>query len=146
MSPFAPPTLAALADRLGGAGIACLAHPQDDDLLAGGDTLLLLLEDPARVPESWDLAVILPEALKTAGTGLRVLALLPAAAKALAGRYGITVFPALMLLREGGYVGSIEGLRDWDGYRHAIAALRAQPVVRAPGIGIAIQTSAAGCH
>jgi hydrogenase-1 operon protein HyaE len=49
--------------------------------------------------------------------------LLPAVANAVAPRYGVRRWPALVLLRGGQYVGAIEGIRDWDEYRFQVARL-----------------------
>lgn len=111
---------------------------------AAGDRVILFAEDPVRVPESWDALVVLPELLKLQPGGFT--AVLPdlAAARMLAPRYGIARFPALLFLRDGGYVGAIEGLRDWDVYVREFAAMPARPVGRAP---LALRAeSSAGCH
>jgi hydrogenase-1 operon protein HyaE len=54
-------------------------------------------------------------------------------------------WPALLLLRAGGYVGAIEGLRDWDDYLASIGALLEAPVTRPPGIGVAVRGGAPAC-
>lgn len=109
-----------------------------------GDRVVLFPEDPLRVPESWDALVVLPELLKLQPGRFAAGLLDPAAARALAPRYGIAQWPALLFLRDGGYVGAIEGLRDWDAYARAFAAMPEKPVGRAP---LALRAAAAaGCN
>ena len=74
---------------------------------------------------------------------------MPDAARAIAVRYGFRRWPALVVLRDGGYVGAIDGLRNWDDYLGEVARLLAAPVTRPPSIGIAVSGPGApgpGCH
>lgn len=118
----------------------------DDFIGMPGSALILFAEDPARVPETWDLTVILPELVDALATPLRVGILAPAAARSLAPRYGISLWPALLLLRDGQYLGSIEGLRDWGIYLRRLAELLAAAPSRPPGIGIAVASAGSTCH
>lgn len=113
-----------------------------------GDALLFFTEDPVQYRETLDLAVILPEIVGALETVVRVGVLLPAAARALAPRYGFRRWPALVWLREGGYVGAIDGLRDWSDYRAECARLAKAPVTRPPAIGVAVRAAGEtpGCH
>lgn len=113
-----------------------------------GKAVILFAEDPARVPESWDLTIILPEALGHYGKieNIRVGMMMPDVAKPLAGRYGIGIWPALLFLKDGAYVGVIEGLKDWDVYRNLVPQLLATEPSRAPGIGIAVRSAHASSH
>jgi hydrogenase-1 operon protein HyaE len=88
-----------------------------------GDTLLFFADDPERIKETLDLAVILPEIANAFPGRFEVGVLLPAVANAVAPRYGVRRWPALVLLRDGQYVGAIEGIRDWDEYRFHVARL-----------------------
>lgn len=88
-----------------------------------GDTLLFFADDPERIKETLDLAVILPEVANAFPGRFEVGVLLPAVANAVAPRYGVRRWPALVLLRDGQYVGAIEGIRDWDEYRFHVARL-----------------------
>jgi hydrogenase-1 operon protein HyaE len=106
-----------------------------------GATLVVFLEDPARYRETLDLAVIAPEIARAFPGAFRTAVLSPAAAREIAPRYGLRRWPALVLLRDGGYVGAVEGLRDWSGYLDAIASLLAAPVVRPPGLGVAVRAA-----
>lgn len=116
---------------------------------APGPAVVLFAEDPAKVPETWDLTIILPEAMKPMAGAVRVGLLAPAASRQLAARYGIRFWPALLVLRDGQYLGSIEGLKDWTTYARQLPELVAAEPTRAPGIGIPVAaagTCAPTCH
>jgi len=114
---------------------------------AAGDAVALFTEEPERTPEAWDLAVIFPDLLAAMGVPLRAAVLPPQAAHALRGRYGINRLPALLFLRDGGYVGAVEGLRDWAEFLTECRSLLQAPVARAPGIGITLAAAEiSGCH
>lgn len=126
-------------------GLELLDAARFEAFAAGpGERAILFAEDPVRVPESWDALVVLPELLKSLPA--RIAAGLPdiAAARRFAPRYGIRVWPALLLLRDGGYVGAIEGMRNWEAYVREFSAMLARPAGRAP---LAVRAeAAAGCH
>ncbi len=105
---------------------------------AAGVRLLVFTEDPVRYRETLDLAVIVPELMRAFPGRFTTGVLLPDDARAMAARFGFRRWPALVVLRDGGYVGAIDGLRNWDEYVTAIAQLLEAPVTRAPGIGIAV--------
>lgn len=142
--------LAALLDRFEKLhGFARLDEAGFGDFAAApGDCVVLFAEDPARVPETWDVAVVLPEVLKDLGGRLRAGVLDMASARRLAPRYGFGTWPALVFLRDGGYVGVIEGMRDWAVYRREASAMLGKPVGRAPTLGVAVRAEGAAgtCH
>ena len=113
-----------------------------------GHTLLVFTEDPVRFKETLDLAVIAPEVAKAFDGVFRSGVLLPADARKAAPRYGFARWPALVLLKDGQYVGAIDGLRNWDEYVEDMRHLLTSEPTRAPTIGIAVKsTGAAGhCH
>jgi len=120
----------------------------DAFVAAPGHALLFFSEDPALYRETLDLCVILPEIAGVFGGRFRIGVLLPAAARAVAPRYGFRRWPALVMLRDGGYVGAIDGLRNWDDYLAETARLLEAPVARPPSIGIAVRAAgdAPTCH
>lgn len=81
-----------------------------------GEAVLFFTEDPARFREVTDLAVILPEIRLAASRPFRIGVLPPPLANAKAATYGVRRWPALVFLRDGGWLGNIEGLRDWSDY------------------------------
>ena len=116
--------------------------------VAPGHALLFFSEDPVHYRETLDLCVILPEIASAFDGRLRIGVLLPVAARAAAPRYGFRRWPALVMLRDGGYVGAIDGLRNWDDYLAETARLLEAPVARPPSIGIAVRAAgdAPTCH
>ncbi|CAL96410.1 hydrogenase-1 operon protein HyaE [Azoarcus olearius] len=119
---------------------------------APGTAVLLLTDDPVRCPEAWDMVVVLPEALK-AVPGLRPAVAAPEASRAIAAGFGITRYPALLVLRGEGaapghdYVGALEGMRDWQVLVQSLATLAAAPAGRRPGIGIPVLGAGpSSCH
>lgn len=120
-----------------------------DFAAAEGDSVILLTYDPVRVPETLDVLVVLPEVLKPHGGRFRCAVMDPEQSQAVKTRFGITRWPALVFQRGGGYVGMIEGMRDWDEFVAEVGAMLDKPVGRAPSIGIAVTTtggSESGCH
>lgn len=135
---------AVLLDRLAKRnGFVRLDEGHFDAFAAGsGDRVVLFADDPVRVPETWDVLVVLPELLKSFGHRLQAGVPDVATARHRAQRYGFRVWPALVFLRDGGYVGTIEGMRDWEAYLREVSALLEKPVGRMPGIGIAVRSAA----
>jgi hydrogenase-1 operon protein HyaE len=103
-----------------------------------GAGVVLLTDEPDTAAENWDTAVIFPELLAAMGNPLRAAIMRPEHARSLMTRFGLGRLPALLFLRDGGYVGAIEGLRDWSEYVDECAAMLQKPVSRAPSIGIAV--------
>lgn len=153
---YATPTADRLVARLTQlceqAGFVLLDQAGFDSFCAQpGEALILFAEDPQKVPETWDMSVILPELVKSLALPLRVGLLPPEAARALAPRYGIRLWPALLALRQGDYLGAIEGLKDWAVYRSQLNVLLAGTTSRPPSVGIPVHTAgavgaAASCH
>lgn len=153
MSLYSNPTLARLAEHFQRltAQHGCTvvtADGFDDFVNEPGESVILFTEDPQRVPETWDIAVILPELIKGLSTRPRVGLLAPLDAHAVSSRYGIRLWPALLCLRGGAYLGVIEGLKDWSVYAAQLPQLLAAPESRPPSIGIPVQTfgASASCH
>jgi hydrogenase-1 operon protein HyaE len=112
-----------------------------------GNGVALLTEEPDIAPESWDLAVIFPELLAAIGVQLRTTIIRPEGAKILQTRFGLSKLPAILFVRDGGYVGAIEGLRDWSEFVREFAEMLQKPISRAPSVGIAVTAiSSSACH
>ncbi len=84
--------------------------------------MLVFTEDPVRYKETLDLAVIAPEVARAFAGQFRVGVLYPEAARKVAPRFGFARWPALVMVRDGAYVGAIDGLRNWDEYLEADGA------------------------
>ena len=115
-----------------------------------GLAMLVFAEDPERFKETLDIAVIVPELHAAAGRGFRVGLLPPAAARAVAPRYGFARWPAFVMLRDGQYLGAVDGIRDWDVYQAELNRLLAAAPSRPPSVGIAVrvagQAAEPDCH
>jgi len=147
-----PRAMHPLLERLVGLCGAAVLEPGGFDAWAGepGTALLVFTEDPVLYRETLDLAVIVPELAQVLPGGFRTGVLLPAAARALAPRYGFRRWPALVLLKDGHYVGAIDGLREWQVFLEELARLLASEPTRPPSGGIAVTAEGGpaerGCH
>jgi hydrogenase-1 operon protein HyaE len=148
----APTPLHPLLARFASTLSAPVLDPDAFDAWAArpGHALVFFSEDPVQYRETLDVAVITPELAKAFPDRFRCALLLPDAARAIAVRYGFRRWPALVLLRDGGYVGAIDGLRDWSDYVDELQRLLEAPPSRPPSIGIAVKSLGAGdapaCH
>lgn len=116
-----------------------------EDFVGGsGNCILFFAGDPDRYPESLDVAAVLPELLKAFSGHFRVGLVRAEAEVALQVKFGFGVWPALVFLRGGDYIGVLTGIRDWDEYLREISLLLVAPASRPPSIGIAVQTPAGG--
>lgn len=111
---------------------------------APGDCILFFAGDPGRYPESMDVAAVLPELLKAFPGHFRVGLVRTEAEVALQVKFGFSVWPALVFLREGDYIGVLTGIRDWDEYLREISLLLSAPPTRPPTLGVAVQVQADG--
>ena len=115
-----------------------------------GLAMLVFAEDPDRFKETLDIAIIVPELHVAAGRGFRVGLLPPAAARAVAPRYGFARWPAFVMLRDGQYLGAVDGVRDWDVYQAELQRLLVATPSRPPSVGIPVkvagQAAEPDCH
>jgi hydrogenase-1 operon protein HyaE len=148
----APLALHPLLARLVETTSAAVLEPDGFDAWASapGGALLVFTEDPVLYRETLDLAVIVPELAQAFPGRFRTGVLLPAAARAVAPRYGFRRWPALVLLKDGRYVGAIDGLREWQVFVAELDALLAAEPTRPPSIGIAVaaagEPAGRACH
>ncbi len=148
LSPALHPLLTRLVTETG----AALLDPSTYDGWAQqpGAAMVVFAEDPDRFKETLDLAVIVPELFAAAQRGFRVALLPPAASRTLAPRYGFTRWPAFVMLRDGQYLGAVDGIRDWDDYVAELARLLAAEPSRPPTVGIPVLAAGASteppCH
>lgn len=112
---------------------------------APGHALLVFTEDPVRYKETLDLAVIAPEVVRAFAGRFRGGVLLPPDARKAAQRYGFARWPALVVLKDGRYVGAVDGLRNWEEYVEDVQRLLDAEPTRAP-IGIAVNSAGAAGH
>ncbi|MBI5718046.1 MAG: hydrogenase [Burkholderiales bacterium] len=144
-APAAHPLIARLLACTGGVEV----RPADTEAFeaADGDAVLFFGGDPVRFPEALDVAVVLPELLAAAGRRMRVGVVPRDAEDAVARRYAVQRWPSLVLLRDGGYLGTLSGMQDWDVFVEALRTLLARTPGRRPAATIAIHAAdAAACH
>ncbi len=111
---------------------------QLDELTEGPHvTVLFHTGDPTQHRETNDVAVILPELVKAFPNRLRPAVVSRRSERELQRRYGFRRWPALVFLREQGYLGAITGVRSWRDYLDEIEALLAARPVPPPGFGTA---------
>ena len=108
--------------------------------------MLVFIEDPLRVRETLDIAVIVPQLMHAFPGRFRVGVLLPEAARPLHARYGFRRWPAFVVLSSGKHVGAVDGLRNWDEYLREVAQLLEAAPTRPPTIGIPVKTAGADAH
>lgn len=126
------------------------ADEVDDWARLPGVAMLVFAEEPDRYKETLDLAVVVPELHAARPRAFRVGLLRPVVARAIAPRYGFARWPAFVMLRDGAYLGAVDGIRDWDVYLAELDRLLAADPVRPPSVGIPVRVAGAaadaGCH
>lgn len=111
-----------------------------DPEFPAGLAVLLLTEDPQRNLESLDACVILPEALKALRERVSRYVAGPQATAVLMSRYGVVRAPAVVFLRDGEFVGVLNGIRDWGEYRNEVERLVNGPTQPKP-FGIPVRAA-----
>ncbi len=110
----------------------------DRVLTRAGTMALFLTEDPKRYPETNDVAVVLPELIAAHNGAFRVAVVDRELEKRLQESYQITIWPSLVFLRDGRYLGTIAKMRDWSEYMTLIAGILQRQPTRNPGIGVPV--------
>lgn len=105
-----------------------------------GLVALLLTEDPQRNLEVLDACVILPEALTALGDRVQRWVAGPETAAVLMPRYGVVRAPSVVFLRDGQYVGALNGIRNWNEYLAEVDSLLKGPAQPKP-IGIPVRNA-----
>jgi hydrogenase-1 operon protein HyaE len=109
--------------------------------------LLFFAGDPARYPESHDVAVILPELLKRFAGCIAAALVDPEAEPELQARYRFDAWPALVLLRRGAYLGAITRIHSWAEYVAELETLLSSETKPLPGFKIPVVAEPAErCH
>ena len=105
----------------------------DDFLKDSGEVVLFIAGNAARFPETNDVAVILPEILKELRGRLTATVIAPESEREVQKRYHFNKFPALIFLRDGGYLGAIPKVLDWVDYMREVPEILAREVTEIPG-------------
>lgn len=109
------------------------------------ECVLFFTENPARFPESNDVAMILPELAKHFDHRFSPAVIDPAAEKILQTKYGFREWPTLVFLRGGEYLGAISRVQDWSAYIQQINQVLSAKPARDPGFAIPVEHSSAHC-
>jgi len=130
-TPYATPDTARLltlfSQHVQARGYRAPGQAQVEDFVAQpGVAVLFFVDDPRSAPECWDVAVVLPDLLAAFAPAARVALLDPTVARAVAPRFGASIWPSLVFLRDGEYLGVIERMRDWDEYAERIPQILAR--------------------
>ncbi|MDA8152872.1 MAG: hypothetical protein M0003_09195 [Acidithiobacillus sp.] len=104
-------------------GFPCVTQETVDDFANNGTVVLFFAGDPVRYPETNDVAVILPELAAIFFGRFQTAIVAADAEKTLQARYGVTVWPTLVFLRQGAKIGTISRMRNWGEYLREVALL-----------------------
>jgi hydrogenase-1 operon protein HyaE len=85
--------------------------------------MLTICGNPQVAAEALDLAIVAPELIKAFRGRLVGLVATPDAERHFQMRFGFSLFPALVFLRRGEYLGTITRIRDWPDYMTEISAI-----------------------
>ncbi|WP_374384239.1 hydrogenase-1 expression HyaE [Dongia sp.] len=107
-----------LIDALGARhGFTAVDERSLDDVAGPLDmAMLVICGNPQVTGEALDLAVVAPELLKAFGDRVTGLVATPQAERHFQMRFGFSLFPALIFLRNGQYLGTLTRMRDWPEY------------------------------
>ena len=146
--PTSPPLVDQLARNTTWVSIDTL----DTFLQTPGNAVIFIWSDPIRFPESLDVAVVLPELQRhfsQGGAARFAIGVVTADSEdAIARRFGAQRRPSLVFLRDGQYVGTVDGMLDWDVYVGQVQQALDTAPRRAPTVGIPVVNASAGpaCH
>ncbi len=118
-------------------GLPLLDADGYDLFVHGHDTVVLFFaNDPVMFPESHDVAVILPELLKTFAGRLHGAVIDKSIERELQARFRFTSWPSLVFLRGGEYLGVITGIKDWAEYGQEFIRILAAEPGEPPGVDL----------
>ncbi|MFC4348591.1 hydrogenase-1 expression HyaE [Kordiimonas lipolytica] len=85
------------------------------------DIVLFFAGDAARMADSDDVAVVLPELVKAFENIFEAVIVHRESERALQLKYRFNAYPALVFLRKGDYLGTIQKIQDWTDYINEIS-------------------------
>ena len=110
------------------------------------NSLLFFTENPLQFPESNDVAVVLPLLMEAFADRFQVAVVDRAAERQLHARFPFDGWPALVMLKDGAYVGAISRMQDWDVYLSEIERLLSSEPSAVRAIGIPVVSADRRCH
>lgn len=118
------PLLQSIIDR---EGYTVVTQETLDDVLAGSEFVMLFFAgDAARLAESNDVAVVFPELDRVLAGRVTPLVVDRKSERDLQRRYLFNMFPSIVFLRHGQYLGVISGILDWSDYLEQIPDILAR--------------------
>jgi hydrogenase-1 operon protein HyaE len=108
--------------------------------------LLFFTENPLQFPESNDVAVVLPLLMQHFGDRFHVGVVAREHERKLHARFPFDGWPALVLLRDGRYVGAISRMQDWDVYLSEMERLLDSEPSSMTGFKIPLVSATSNCH
>lgn len=121
----------------GGGATAINLATLDAFVARGGEQVLFFSGDPVRFPEGVDVAVVLPELQAAFCHCFTVGVVERDDEDAVARRFGAQHWPSLVFLRDGRFVASVAGMKDWDEFQRAVSQALTAPATRVP-VGIPV--------
>jgi len=113
----------------------------DEFIQSQHECILFFTENPARFPESNDVAMILPELVKEYGGRFNAAVIDEKSQRNLQARYAFKEWPTLVFLRNGQYLGAISRVQDWNDYILQINDFLTSGPKAVLGIGVPVETS-----
>lgn len=131
-----------LIDRLSEeVGYPLLGEENYETFIQEHETVVLFFtENPSRFPESLDVAVVLPELAKAFEGQFTPAVIDTSYEKQLQKKFDFKVWPALVFLRNGKYLGTLTRILDWADYMEEIPKILDATPSRNPGLGIPVVT------
>lgn len=120
-------------------------HSLEDFVRAHEHSLLFFTENPQQFPESNDVAVVLPLLMAEFGDRFQVAVVDRGSERRLHARFPFDSWPALVMLRDGDYVGAISRMQDWDVYLAEIERLLNTQVSPTPRVKIPVLSVPGRC-
>lgn len=128
-------------------GIATVNQDSLEDFVcAHKHTLLFFTENPVQFPESNDVAVVLPLLMDAFADRFQVAIVERDSEHLLHQRFPFDTWPALVMLREGAYMGAICRMQDWGVYLAEIEHLLNVSPSSTPVFRIPVVSATGQCH
>ncbi|MCF6253519.1 MAG: hydrogenase-1 expression HyaE [Thiomicrorhabdus sp.] len=102
-------------------------------------SVIFFAGDPKRYPETNDVVIVLPELEKAFQGQFTVAVVDENSERALAKKYGFTMWPALVFLKKGAYLDVLTRIQDWSDYMNEIPIILEKQPNYAPSIGISVE-------
>ncbi|MEJ2484015.1 MAG: hydrogenase [Gemmatimonadota bacterium] len=130
------PLIQRLTDEYGYPTIGVEEH---DEFVAAPETgVLFFAGEPKKFGETVDVAVVLPELIAAFDGRLRPAVIATEAEKDLQLKYGFREWPSLVFVRDGGWLGTISRIRNWQEYLEEIGEILGTEPRRPPGFKIPV--------